>query len=101
MFPPSAILFFTCRCKKMSRDSRDHPGRIIVKNYPSDTSSRDLQIMFEKYGKIDDCELNVGGLTIVVTNNINVILICISGCGQIIYFLFLDSSVYTQEQRDR
>ena len=63
----------------MSRDSRDHPGRIIVKNYPSDTSSRDLQIMFEKYGKIDDCELNVGGLVII--NNINVIW-----CGQMINF---------------
>lgn len=36
------------------RETRD---RIIVKNYPSDTSSRDLQIMFEKYGKIDDCKL--------------------------------------------
>ena len=66
----------------MSRDSRDHPGRIIVKNYPSDTSSRDLQIMFEKYGKIDDCELNVGGLVII--NNINVIW-----CGQMInFFIF-------------
>ena len=38
-------------------NQKDHPGRIIVKNYPSDTSTRDLQIMFEKYGKIDDCEL--------------------------------------------
>ena len=72
----------------MSRDSRDHPGRIIVKNYPSDTSSRDLQIMFEKYGKIDDCELSVGGLVIAITNNISVIcnFICSSGCGQIINF---------------
>ena len=38
-------------------NQKDHPGRIIVKNYPPDTSTRDLQIMFEKYGKIDDREL--------------------------------------------
>lgn len=36
---------------------KDHPGRIIVKNYPPNTTSRDLQIMFEKYGRIDDCKV--------------------------------------------
>lgn len=37
-------------------NQRDNHARIIVKNYPADTTSRDLQIMFEKYGKIEDCE---------------------------------------------
>ena len=46
---------------------RDGPGRglrrddnpqakIIIRNYPLDTTERDLRIMFEKYGKIDDCK---------------------------------------------
>ena len=37
--------------------TRDNRGdRIIVKNYPTDTTRGDLQIMFEKYGRIDDCK---------------------------------------------
>ena len=32
--------------------------KIIVKNYPADTEDRDLQIMFEKYGKIEDRKLH-------------------------------------------
>lgn len=32
--------------------------KIIVKNYPADTADRDLQIMFEKYGKIEDRKQN-------------------------------------------
>ena len=53
----AAIL--TCSKNKMANQKadREHPGRVIVKNYPPDTSTRDLQIMFEKYGKIDDCEV--------------------------------------------
>ena len=35
---------------------KSQPGKIIVKNYPSDTTAVDLQIMFEKYGKIQDSE---------------------------------------------
>lgn len=33
---------------------KSQPGKIIVKNYPTDTTAVDLQIMFEKYGKIQD-----------------------------------------------
>ena len=29
-------------------------AKIIIRSYPPDTSDRDLRIMFEKYGKIDD-----------------------------------------------
>lgn len=32
-------------------------SKIIIRNYPADTTDQDLRIMFEKYGKIDDCEL--------------------------------------------
>ena len=31
-------------------------AKIIIRNYPLDTDDRDLRIMFEKYGKIEDCE---------------------------------------------
>ena len=31
-------------------------SKIIIRNYPSDTTERDMRIMFEKYGKIDDCK---------------------------------------------
>ena len=31
-------------------------SKIIIRNYPPDTDDRDLRIMFEKYGKIEDCE---------------------------------------------
>ncbi len=31
-------------------------SKVIIRNYPSDTSDRDLRIMFEKYGKIEDCK---------------------------------------------
>ena len=31
-------------------------SKIIIRNYPNDTSDRDLRIMFEKYGKIEDCK---------------------------------------------
>lgn len=32
-------------------------SKVIIRNYPPDTDDRDLRIMFEKYGKIDDCKL--------------------------------------------
>lgn len=34
-------------------------SKIIIRNYPLDTDDRDLRIMFEKYGKIEDCKWNV------------------------------------------
>ena len=52
---------------------KDHPGRIIVKNYPPETSTRDLQIMFEKYGKIDDCEFSRFENCIVIISQYSVI----------------------------
>ena len=33
-------------------------SKIIIRNYPPDTDNRDLRIMFEKYGKIEDREFN-------------------------------------------
>lgn len=33
-------------------------SKIIIRNYPLDTDDRDLRIMFEKYGKIEDCKWN-------------------------------------------
>ena len=36
-------------------DKFAQPGKIIIKNYPADTTNQDLRIMFEKYGKILDC----------------------------------------------
>ena len=46
----------------------DNPqAKIIIRNYPLDTTERDLRIMFEKYGKIDDCEF-VKGVWKVCTN---------------------------------
>ena len=41
----------------MAGRRNDNPqAKIIVRHYPPDTSDKDLRIMFEKYGKIDDCE---------------------------------------------
>ena len=37
--------------KSKRSSTKDHS-----KKYPPDTTTRDLQIMFDKYGKIDDCE---------------------------------------------
>lgn len=38
----------------------DNPqAKIIIRNYPLDTTERDLRIMFEKYGKIDDCKFTL------------------------------------------
>lgn len=34
-------------------------SKIIIRNYPSDTTERDMRIMFEKYGKIDDCKMHL------------------------------------------
>ncbi len=34
-------------------------SKIIIRHYPPDTSDKDLRIMFEKYGKIEDRELTV------------------------------------------
>ena len=31
-------------------------SKIIIRNYPSDTDEKDMRIMFEKYGKIEDCK---------------------------------------------
>ena len=31
-------------------------SKIIIRNYPDDLTERDLQIMFEKYGKVEDCK---------------------------------------------
>lgn len=40
-----------------SRKSEEHlESKIIIRNYPKDTTEKDMQIMFEKYGKIDDCK---------------------------------------------
>lgn len=33
-------------------------SKIIIRSYPPDTSDQDLRIMFEKYGKIEDCKFN-------------------------------------------
>lgn len=48
--------FFLPRFKMADRSQ---VGKIIVKNYPTDTTEVDLRIMFEKYGKIQDCKLCV------------------------------------------
>ncbi len=34
-------------------------SKIIMRRYPPDTSDKDLSIMFEKYGKIEDRKLSV------------------------------------------
>ena len=47
--------FMNSRDKMADRDQGFR--KIIVKNYPADTEDRDLQIMFEKYGKIEDRKL--------------------------------------------
>ena len=40
------------------RKGEEHlESKIIIRNYPSDTTEKDLRIMFEKYGKIEDCKL--------------------------------------------
>lgn len=31
-------------------------SKIIIRNYPPDTDEKDMRIMFEKYGKIEDCK---------------------------------------------
>ena len=31
-------------------------SKIIIRNYPLETTEKDMRIMFEKYGKIDDCK---------------------------------------------
>ena len=38
------------------RGEENLESKIIIRNYPADTSDRDLRIMFEKYGKIEDCK---------------------------------------------
>ena len=45
--------------KKMTnRKGEEHlESKIIIRSYPPDTTEKDLRIMFEKYGKIDDCKL--------------------------------------------
>jgi hypothetical protein len=57
-FISCVVIIFISLVDVMAGNIRDNPGRIIVKNYPTNTTSRDLQIMFEKYGKIDDCRLS-------------------------------------------
>ena len=41
-----------------SRKGEEHlESKIIIRSYPPDTTEKDMRIMFEKYGKIEDCEL--------------------------------------------
>ena len=42
------------RSEDSNMASRSSEAKIIIRSYPPDTSDRDLRIMFEKYGKIDD-----------------------------------------------
>lgn len=40
-----------------NRKGEEHlESKIIIRNYPADTTDQDLRIMFEKYGKIEDCK---------------------------------------------
>lgn len=39
------------------RSEENLESKIIIRGYPPDTTEEDLRIMFEKYGKIDDCKL--------------------------------------------
>lgn len=39
------------------RGEENLESKIIIRNYPPDTTERDFRIMFEKYGKIEDCKL--------------------------------------------
>ena len=40
----------------MSRRSDNPAAKVIVRNYPLTTPEKELRDMFEKIGKIDDCE---------------------------------------------
>ena len=42
----------------MSRRSDNPAAKIIVRNYPLTTPEKELRDMFEKIGKIDDCEFH-------------------------------------------
>jgi RNA recognition motif-containing protein len=37
-------------------------SKIIIRGYPPETDEKDMRIMFEKYGKIEDCELASCGM---------------------------------------
>ena len=43
-------------------------SKIIIRNYPPDTDDRDLRIMFEKYGKIEDCKWCLQSLSVCDCN---------------------------------
>ena len=42
--------------KAMAYKQEKLDSKIIIRNYPPETTESDLRIMFEKYGKIDDCK---------------------------------------------
>ncbi len=42
-----------------TRREENLESKIIIRNYNHDLSEGDLTIMFEKYGKVDDCERTV------------------------------------------
>lgn len=52
------VLLLPLLTKEMAGRRREEnlEAKIIIRNYPLDTDDRDLRIMFEKYGKIEDCE---------------------------------------------
>lgn len=57
---PTPKLERTASVKMSSRKSEEHlESKIIIRNYPPETTERDMRIMFEKYGKIEDCEFSL------------------------------------------
>jgi len=38
------------------RGEENLESKIIIRNYPLNLTERDLRIMFEKYGTVDDCK---------------------------------------------
>ena len=53
------LLIFQSNSHKMAGRKGEErlDSKIIIRNYPPETSDKDMRIMFEKYGKIDDCKL--------------------------------------------
>ena len=72
----------------MKRDERLE-SKVIIKNYPYDTTDSDLKIMFEKYGKVDDCKCRTH---VHVREWWHVVLLLEFGCAVIRELVILENT---------
>ena len=55
--PLAGILGIRHKARMAFRRQLENPeSRLIIRGYPNEFTEEDLRIMFEKYGKVDDCK---------------------------------------------